>query len=869
MATKRRSCTSSSVIWRFKRVGATAESTSMSTESTAPGRRFRSGAVVASTPEERVRELLGDGVRMYAVYEDQLRDAGQAGDVDLVLRLAAVAGESPDAQRAYAAQRLAASLLIAMASQHSRDSELRIAPLDAAVGMLVTTLDRDPHEPELLDLLGVACYELGDATLARRVFEAVCELEPNHESARTHLRSVATALRTGSTPEATPARATPALTGARAVIRSIVERAVRLPERTISLCMIVKDEADMLPGCLAAVAPFVDELVIVDTGSVDRTREIAAEFGAKVVEFEWNGSFSDARNESLRHATGDWILWLDADEHLVEADGPQLRELARRTWVEGFHVIETHFLGAGEGDTAAHEPMRMFRRRPEYVWRGTVHEQVAWALPSWLPGRVQHSTVRVDHYGYLSSVVQDRSKNERNLALLMAQVEQERTAFTCFNIGTEHAQLGAWGEARRWFEDALELARAAGDGWQHDTWVPLLVNRTVSARRVTGDVEGAVALAGEALAWWPEYTDLEYERAQAYADVFDWERAATHARAALELGDAPARFVAVSGKGSFQARHLLATALRARGDHDGAREQLELALAEAPYYLSSLTELADLLLRTGRDPIEVSTVVDEVLGERAASTQPNVLLGAVFHEAGAFDEAERRYDRALETSSSSAPARVARAELRLAQGRLADAWADAMAVDEFDPYAGAAGMTAFLAAAAMGETDRIVAPAERIARSTTLPASERSIYVAWRQLLDPDDAVHVIVPTGPDAARVLMRNLEALARLEATDAFEVLHGLVARVVPDGRERGLRLADLYLRLQFADMAGEELMLVAQEYGPDAAVLAGLGKVATMKQMWEDAEIFLSEAVQLDPTQHEATRLLEAVRERIAG
>jgi tetratricopeptide (TPR) repeat protein len=857
------------VIWRFKRRRECAEPTRMTIESNAPGRRFRSGAVVASTPEDRVRELLGDGVRMYAVYEDQLREAGQAGDVDLVLRLAAVAAGATDTQRAYAAQRLAASLLVSMAAQHPRDAAERVAALDAVMTLLVPTLDRDPHEPELLDLHGVASYELGDATLARRVFEAVCTLEPEHESARTHLRAVAGAQRAGATPDAAPAQLASALAAARTTIRSISERAVRLTERTISLCMIVKDEEDMLPGCLAAVAPFVDELVIVDTGSTDRTREIAAEYGAKVVEFTWNGSFSDARNESLRHATSDWILWLDADEHLVASDGPQLRELARRTWVEGFHVIETHFLGSGDGDTASHTPMRMFRRRPEYVWRGTVHEQVAWALPTWLPGRVQDSTIRVDHYGYLSSVVEDRAKGERNLSLLMSQLEQERTAFTCFNIATEHAQLGAWDEARRWFEEALLLAQAAGDGWTRDSWVPLLVNRAVTARRVTGDAAGAIELAGDGIGWWPEYTDLEYERAHAFADLGDWEHAAAHARTAIEMGDAPSRFVAVSGKGSFQARHLLAIALRHDGDTTGARTQLELAIEEAPYFLSSHTELVDLLLRTGADPVEVSTTADALLGARAGSTQPNVLLGAVFHEAGAFDVAESRYDRALATSPTAATALVARAELRLAQGRLQDAWDDAMAVDSLDPYAGVAGMTAFLAAAAMGEAAKAVVPAERIASSTTIPAAERSVYVAWRQLLDPSDTVHVIVPVGPSAAQVLMRNLEALARLEATDAFEQLYPLVERVVPDGRERGLRLADLYLRLQFADMAGEELMLVAQQHGPDATVLAGLGKVATMKQMWEDAEVFFTEALQLDPNQREASRLLAAVRERMAG
>ncbi len=81
--------------------------------------------------------------------------------------------------------------------------------------------------------------------------------------------------------------------------------------------MIVRDEEEMLPRCLAAVADAVDEIIIVDTGSVDRTIEIARSFGAQVIEREWTGSFSDARNASFDAATGDWILYLDADEVLV------------------------------------------------------------------------------------------------------------------------------------------------------------------------------------------------------------------------------------------------------------------------------------------------------------------------------------------------------------------------------------------------------------------------------------------------------------------------------------------------------------------------------------------------------------------------
>ncbi len=95
----------------------------------------------------------------------------------------------------------------------------------------------------------------------------------------------------------------------------------------ISLCMIVKDEEANLPACLITVADLVDEIIVVDTGSADRTRECAEHFGARVVDFPWVDDFSAARNESLRHATGEWILWLDADDRIDVPNRDRLRAL--------------------------------------------------------------------------------------------------------------------------------------------------------------------------------------------------------------------------------------------------------------------------------------------------------------------------------------------------------------------------------------------------------------------------------------------------------------------------------------------------------------------------------------------------------------
>ena len=104
---------------------------------------------------------------------------------------------------------------------------------------------------------------------------------------------------------------------------------------TISLCMIVRNEERFIGQCLGSVKDFVDEMIVVDTGSTDRTAEIAHQFGATVLDHAWTGDFSEARNYSISKASRDWILILDADERLAERDSKKLRELVRNARADG------------------------------------------------------------------------------------------------------------------------------------------------------------------------------------------------------------------------------------------------------------------------------------------------------------------------------------------------------------------------------------------------------------------------------------------------------------------------------------------------------------------------------------------------------
>ena len=220
----------------------------------------------------------------------------------------------------------------------------------------------------------------------------------------------------------------------------------------------------MIGRCLQAARDAVDEIVVVDTGSTDRTVEIAEGLGARVLHHEWDGDFSAARNVSFDAATGDWVMYLDADEVLVADDVQRLRALAGRTWREAFFLTEINHTGDLEDGTAiTHDAMRLFRNRPEYRFEGRIHEQIAQCLPAYLPERQERTTVRVEHFGYLGAVRDTKDKSNRNLELLERQVaEGVDNPFLHFNLGSEYAATGDVIRALTHFERAWTTVRGAG-----------------------------------------------------------------------------------------------------------------------------------------------------------------------------------------------------------------------------------------------------------------------------------------------------------------------------------------------------------------------------------------------------------------------
>jgi tetratricopeptide (TPR) repeat protein len=229
----------------------------------------------------------------------------------------------------------------------------------------------------------------------------------------------------------------------------------------ISLCLIARDEAEPLPRCLASVRGAVDEIVLVDTGSRDRTPEIAREHGARVASFAWCDDFAAARNASLALATGDWVLVLDADEELPEATRGALPSAVAGARAQGLQVRMRNLAPPGEPFAWEEDLLtRLFVRADAHRYEGAIHEQVTPSIVR-AGGRVAPSDLVVLHHGYARATAQGgASRARRNLAALeRALRERPDDAYLWFQLGSTRKALGANADAAEALQRALALDR--------------------------------------------------------------------------------------------------------------------------------------------------------------------------------------------------------------------------------------------------------------------------------------------------------------------------------------------------------------------------------------------------------------------------
>lgn len=374
---------------------------------------------------------------------------------------------------------------------------------------------------------------------------------------------------------------------------------------SVSLCMIVRNESANLGPCLDSVSDLADETIVVDTGSTDDTREVARAAGARVYEFPWCDDFAAARNESLRHATGDWILWMDADDRLPRGAREGLKDLIDQLPDENVGYLLNVVCPGPDGGPMFHlRHVRLFQRRPDIRWARRVHEQIAPAVLG-SGGSLRQANVGIVHLGYTRPGSR-QAKLERNLRLLDLELEGPAVdghtllarAGTLIGLERGAEALVTLNLCESFVSDAEMTRRIAAS--KADAWV------------LEGNLGEALEAVRSGLAQHDRDTKLQYQEASLLAALGWFDKAEACLRAQLLVGEehVPSA-VADRTIAAFRARHLLAEVLLERGRFDQAETEARAVVHTRPGYGQGWISLAEALAGQGKR-VEVDGVLHHV-----------------------------------------------------------------------------------------------------------------------------------------------------------------------------------------------------------------------------------------------------------------
>ena len=208
----------------------------------------------------------------------------------------------------------------------------------------------------------------------------------------------------------------------------------------ISVCMIVKNEEKWLEQCLNSVKKIADEIIIVDTGSADKTKEIAGKYTDKIFDFKWINDFSAARNFAISKANCEWILSLDADESISERDFEKIREATKGSEANAYHLIWRDYSNdigitgwksaigdiypeskASNGFTESYV-LRLFQNSKNYEFEGKIHETIQNSIKE-KGGKIFASDIVIHHYGNLRDKEEIEKKKESYSKMLNERIE--------------------------------------------------------------------------------------------------------------------------------------------------------------------------------------------------------------------------------------------------------------------------------------------------------------------------------------------------------------------------------------------------------------------------------------------------------------
>lgn len=569
----------------------------------------------------------------------------------------------------------------------------------------------------------------------------------------------------------------------------------------ISLCMIVKNEERYLERCLSSVAGVVDEINIVDTGSTDRTMEIARKFGARIEELPWENDFAHARNHSLAMARKRWILTLDADEELNADSARHLKALRNvpanftALLVRCFNIADHANSPMG---TVSHAIVRIFPNDSRISFRGRIHEFVAIEGSSTSIAAIA-SPISITHYGYGDSVIAERDKLARNMKMIELSVEAEpEESYNWYNLGVTAHVGGDQHRAAEALERMWDICRSnnslrlfLGNGLQ--------ILSTVYTEHL-GDPQKGLDVALECIKMAPHYANAHFAAGKAYLALRRFEEARAMYRLAIEdAAYLDRQFVVDVEAAGWKPVCDIGCSYGAEGNYEEALTWFNKAFELKPQARPIRVHRATTLERLGRIDearADYESLHAQFNDEQSALAFINFLLR--HDQAAALGVIE--HEHAQLSDGAAVPALQAGLHLAISSNDFPRAAVLAKAGIERAPADPAFRYDGAIAAVNVGNKEEALAHLQHI--GSDAPVYDRALYLRatlLRELGRLEDSLQVLdhleQVTGPQIDTLLLRAsvLERAARKAEAEA--VFHEAVSL---EKKRASIELAAFYLR-----------------------------------------------------------------------
>lgn len=289
--------------------------------------------------------------------------------------------------------------------------------------------------------------------------------------------------------------------------------------KLLSVCMIVKNEEKVLERCLESIHGIADEIIVVDTGSTDSTKDIALKYTEHVYDFEWVRDFAKARNFAASKASGEWILSMDADEYVDRDSFEKFKqELDNNPPEEDINAVQiVNFVGDKADSTVLNRHTRFYRNNGNIEYERPIHEVLTYKFDE---NKKNYGLVNllVYHTGYMKDVDKEKQKTERNLSILLEQ--KEKKGIDYFYIGNEYNKLGEIDKAIRYYQLSYNNRESVAADYITKLLV-FLIDALYREKRY----DEALEIIKGCEEGYPNYADYKYYKGLIYLTKKDYKKA--------------------------------------------------------------------------------------------------------------------------------------------------------------------------------------------------------------------------------------------------------------------------------------------------------------------------------------------------------